>query len=129
MNIEETTVTPVKKKNKGFTLIELLIVIAILGILATVVVFSVSGIRDKGQESTCKADEKTMQIAVEAYAAKNGVYPPDEPSMVSDGLLQAQSANYDYARTGTGTAADPYKFTLTGLNKCQAAAPTTTSTP
>ena len=40
-----------KKQDEGFTLIELLIVIVILGILATVVVFAVSGIRDSGDQS------------------------------------------------------------------------------
>ena len=38
-----------KKNDEGFTLIELLIVIVILGILATVVVFAVGGITDRGQ--------------------------------------------------------------------------------
>ena len=37
-----------KKQDEGFTLIELLIVIVILGILATVVVFSVRGLTDPG---------------------------------------------------------------------------------
>ena len=41
----------VEKKDKGFTLVELLIVIVILGILATVTVFAVRGITDKGQTS------------------------------------------------------------------------------
>ena len=38
-------------QDKGFTLVELLIVIVILGILATVTVFAVRGITDKGQEN------------------------------------------------------------------------------
>jgi prepilin-type N-terminal cleavage/methylation domain-containing protein len=42
-------------KDRGFTLVELLIVIVILGILATVTVFAVRGITDKGQENACKA--------------------------------------------------------------------------
>ncbi len=41
------------KQDKGFTLVELLIVIVILGILATVTVFAVRGITDKGQENAC----------------------------------------------------------------------------
>ena len=54
MIIEETT--EVEEKDQGFTLVELLIVIVILGILATIVVFAVRGITDKGQKSACKAD-------------------------------------------------------------------------
>src|SRR5690554_1558555 len=51
----------------GFTLIELLIVIVILGILASVVVFAVGGITDRGEASTCVTDERTLSTAVEAY--------------------------------------------------------------
>ena len=61
-----------KKNDEGFTLIELLIVIVILGILATVVVFAVGGITDRGQESACDADAKTLEVAVEAYYAQYG---------------------------------------------------------
>lgn len=61
--------------DNGFTLIELLIVIVILGILAGIVVFSVSGIQDKGEQSACSAERATVETAVEAYYAKNGSYP------------------------------------------------------
>jgi prepilin-type N-terminal cleavage/methylation domain-containing protein len=64
-----------KSNDEGFTLIELLIVIVILGILATVVVFAVAGITDKGETSACKADYKTLEVAVEAYYAQTGTYP------------------------------------------------------
>ncbi len=54
------------KQDKGFTLVELLIVIVILGILATVTVFAVRGITDRARRTACKADEATLQTAVEA---------------------------------------------------------------
>jgi prepilin-type N-terminal cleavage/methylation domain-containing protein len=56
----------------GFTLIELLIVIIILGVLAAIVVLSVSGISDRGKTSACKASISTIDTAAEAYVAKNG---------------------------------------------------------
>jgi type II secretion system protein G len=74
-----------KKKDKGFTLIELLIVIVILGILATVVVFAVAGITDKGKASACKADVKTVEVAVEAYYAQAGHYPASISSLYANG--------------------------------------------
>ncbi len=55
-----------KKNDEGFTLIELLIVIVILGILATVVVFAVGGITNRGKDRACKADRSTIEVAVEA---------------------------------------------------------------
>jgi len=60
------------KRDRGFTLVELLIVIVILGILATVTVFAVRGITDKGQTSACKADSKTLEVGIEAYFAQYG---------------------------------------------------------
>jgi prepilin-type N-terminal cleavage/methylation domain-containing protein len=64
-----------KAHDEGFTLIELLIVIVILGILAAVVVFSVSGISDRGTKSACQANVTTIQTAVEAAYAQTGSYP------------------------------------------------------
>lgn len=66
----------------GFSLIELLIVIVILGVLATVVVFSVRGITDNGQNSACSTDARTLATAVEAYLAQEIVpaIPPTPPN-------------------------------------------------
>lgn len=64
------------RNQSGFTLIELLVVIVILGVLSGVVVFAVSGIQDRGNAAACKTDKKSVEVAVEAYYAKNGTYPP-----------------------------------------------------
>jgi prepilin-type N-terminal cleavage/methylation domain-containing protein len=64
------------KSESGFTLIELLVVIVILGVLSGIVVFAVSGIQDRGNAAACKTDKKSVEVAVEAYFAKNGAYPP-----------------------------------------------------
>ncbi len=74
------------REEAGFTLIELLIVIVILGILAGVVVFSVGGITDRGDVAACKTDLSTVTVAVEAYRAKQGGYPPNlDPALTTGG--------------------------------------------
>ena len=63
------------KGEDGFTLIELLIVIIVLGILAAIVVFAVGGTTQNATVASCKADAKTVEVAVEAYHATTGAWP------------------------------------------------------
>ena len=70
----------------GFTLIELLVVIVILGILAGVVVFSVSGVTDKGESAAFQTDARTLRTAQEAYFAKFGEYA-DVQTLADEGFL------------------------------------------
>lgn len=102
-----------KKNDEGFTLIELLIVIVILGILATVVVFAVSGITNRGETSACAADKKTVETAAEAYYAQNGSYPANAGAMVPT-FLREVSTKYTYAFV----AGPPASYTLTPVAPC-----------
>ena len=90
-------------REDGFTLIELLIVIVILGILAGIVVFSVSGITDRGKNSACSADLKTVQVASEAYFAKTSSYAATIGDL-SPSFLQSVPTDVAYT-AGTGGAA------------------------
>ena len=59
----------------GFTLIELLIVIVVLGILAAIVVFSLTGVTGQSKAAACTTDGKTIETAADAYQAYYGSYP------------------------------------------------------
>ncbi|HWD77477.1 MAG TPA: prepilin-type N-terminal cleavage/methylation domain-containing protein [Kribbella sp.] len=95
-----------RHNQSGFTLIELLIVIVILGVLSGIVVFAVQGIQDRGVASACKSDVKTVEVAVEAYYAKNGTYPTTQAALTAgtDQFLRSwpSSTKYTVALGATG---------------------------
>lgn len=64
------------RSKKGITAIEILVVVFLLIVLAAIVLPNLIGGQDKAREATVKANMRTAQIAVEAYARDNdGVYP------------------------------------------------------
>lgn len=64
-----------KNNQSGFTLIEILIVVAIVGMLATVVFTSLSQARAKARDSKRKEDLVQLQKALEIYYNTNNGYP------------------------------------------------------
>lgn len=83
----------------GFTLIELLIVIAVLGILAAVVIFSLGGVTAEAAVAACQADAKTTEIAVAAYEAQSDGAPPaslDALTQGSDPYLESVPSSSYY---------------------------------
>jgi prepilin-type N-terminal cleavage/methylation domain-containing protein len=64
---------------KGFTLVELLIVIAIVGILASVTLVGIGPIQKKGRDARRISDLKEIQAGLELYFSRYGCYPGDTP--------------------------------------------------
>lgn len=62
-------------KKKAFTLIELLIVIAIIGILASIVLVVLNGSREKSQLANTLSAIKMVQTGLESYYTQNQGYP------------------------------------------------------
>lgn len=60
---------------KGFTLIELLIVIAIIGVISSIVIANVNQARAKSRDSVRKSDLRQIQLALELYFDAYGGYP------------------------------------------------------
>jgi general secretion pathway protein G len=111
----------VRRDEGGFTLIELLIVIVILGVLAAIVVFSVRGIQDTGDESACKTNLRTAETAVEAYYAENGSYPANLAAVVPDYLKSDPSAAGVDAKIRVNyatVAGPPPSYTISGGSVC-----------
>ena len=59
-------------KNKGFTLIELLMVIAIIGILASVILISLNISRSKGANAAVKSNLQSVRSQAELIYDQNG---------------------------------------------------------
>jgi prepilin-type N-terminal cleavage/methylation domain-containing protein len=90
----------------GFTLVELLVVIVILGILAAIVVFAVGGITDRGQTSANGTDVTNLQVAEEAYFARqdvNGPYATETSLLAGSYLRSLSTLNYLCIRSDTGS--------------------------
>ena len=88
----------------GFTLIEMLIVMTILGVLATVVVMSVSGITAESADASCRTDGRQLQVAAEAFAAQTGLrqiaatgtdHDRFERTLTDGGFLRSPSPYHD----------------------------------
>ena len=122
--IEEMEVVETGKKDKGFTLVELLIVIVILGILATVTVFAVRGITDKGQANSCDVEKRSIETAFEAYYADNNSTDAANIAALRPGYLKSDpSARWTYVPASGANGP-----TVVGKGVC-AAAPTPTTVP
>ncbi len=63
------------KVQAGFTIIELLIVIAIIGILATLVLTNFQGAQAKGRDTVRKNDINSLYQKLEEYHNEKGGYP------------------------------------------------------
>lgn len=64
-----------KKRQSGFTIVELLIVIVVIGILATLVIVTFTGIQQKARDSQRQTDIQALDSHLESYYAQNGSYP------------------------------------------------------
>ncbi|HSX46860.1 MAG TPA: type II secretion system protein, partial [Patescibacteria group bacterium] len=119
-----------KNKQHGFTIVELLIVIVVIGILATLVITTFTGVQKKARDTKRETDIKALHGQVEAYFAQAGKYPTlanlndttwvganlkgldksalQDPKGSSQTLASSPAANvYSYAVTASdGTACD-----------------------
>lgn len=62
-------------RHKGFTLIELLVVVSIIGVLATIVLSSLSEARSRARDTKRLTQITSLQKALELYYLDNGEYP------------------------------------------------------
>ncbi len=116
---------------KGFTLIEVLIVMAIIGLLSSILLPNISGAQNKAKEAAVKALVYNIQVEVEGYQIENNSYPEGSNISVAElapllGLKNPPKNPFtgkDYTaadKAGQITysyVADPGYYTLTGTKK------------
>jgi len=95
--------------DRGHTVLELIVVVLIVGLLASVVVAAVGGVRADAADSSCNADRRALAVAVEAYHAEHGTRPIPtsgsdhdrfEQTLVDAGVLRAASTTHDLDAAG-----------------------------
>ena len=73
----------INKKSKGFTLVEVVVVIAIMGVLYGIIYSSFDVSRANSRDQQRVSDISAIQLALEQYFNKNGVYPVELDSGAS----------------------------------------------
>jgi general secretion pathway protein G len=77
------------RQSNGFTLLELIVVVAIIGILATIAMPALKDVPRRAAEAVLKSDLRTFRDIIDQYKADKGTYPPSLEALVDDGYLRA----------------------------------------
>jgi general secretion pathway protein G len=77
----EQYITVNRPHQRGFTLLEMMVVIVILGILASLVIPSLMGNKDRADRQKAISDIVTLENALDMYRLDNNRYPTSEQGL------------------------------------------------
>lgn len=75
-------------KEQGFTLLELIIVIAVVGILATIAMPALKNVPVRANEAVLKTNLHTMRDVIDQHYGDKGKYPTSLEQLVEAGYLK-----------------------------------------
>lgn len=78
----------VARAERGFTLLELIIVIAIVGILATIAMPALKDMPRRANEAVLKTNLHTIRDVIDQYYGDKGKYPASLEELVEKGYLR-----------------------------------------
>ena len=99
--------------NAGFSLVELLLVVAIMGVLATVVVVNLSGRRHQANVSAARTSIKAIETAVTMYETDTGKWPSDFNALMKDDGSPSCSGPYFRGRLKADPWGTPFAYSKT----------------
>lgn len=104
---------------KGFTLLELLIIIAIFGILASIILVKLSTAREKAKVATAKTQIAGVLKSAQTLHAEVSYYPNDERAYSTDTCLKDYSFNQGAKwKDTTNVCNDPWGNKYHWTNEC-----------
>ncbi|MBI3272335.1 MAG: type II secretion system protein [Planctomycetes bacterium] len=76
----------VTRRPTGFTLIELLVVIAIIGVLAAILLPTITAVRCRAKEAACAAMVRDLESALKAYESDFARFPPNARAVAANAI-------------------------------------------